>query len=187
LVGLGSGHRGCASGNAVRLFVSTDSLRGLPHGRDAPLSRLARQASTRLSLKGTQYSTAHDDPRDNLGMLLASVPYLGVVSGRLATLRFTLSRDGLDMVDERRRSHGRKRQSEASLCSLFRLTPAEAQIALGIAGGETLAAVAKGRGVSISTARTQLKSVFAKTGTHRQAELVVLLVGSRSPFAKRGS
>jgi DNA-binding CsgD family transcriptional regulator len=93
---------------------------------------------------------------------------------------------GLDMVHEPRRSHGRKRQSEAFLYSRFRLTPAEAQIALGIAGGETLAAVAKGRGLSVSTARTQLKSVFAKTGTHRQAELVILLIGSQSPFAKRG-
>jgi hypothetical protein len=42
---------------------------------------------------------------------------------------------GLDMVHEPRRSHGRKRQSEAFLYSRFRLTPAEAQIALGIAGG----------------------------------------------------
>jgi DNA-binding CsgD family transcriptional regulator len=74
------------------------------------------------------------------------------------------------------------RVSEASLRSRFDLTPAEAQIALGIAGGKTLAAIAEARSVSVSTAREQLKSVFVKTGTHRQAELVALLVGSRNPL-----
>ena len=72
-----------------------------------------------------------------------------------------------------------RRISEVSLRSRFLLTRAEAQIALGIADGETLAAIAQSRSVSISTARGQLKSVFAKTGTHRQAELMALLIAPR--------
>ncbi len=95
-------------------------------------------------------------------------------------------RNGIDMVHEPRRSRSTRRVSEASLRSRFCLTPAEAQIALGIADGETLAAVAEARGVSVSTARTQLKSVFVKTGTHRQAELVALLVGPRNRLRRRG-
>jgi len=59
-----------------------------------------------------------------------------------------------------------------------KLTPAEARIALGIARGDALAAIAKAHGISIATVRTQLKSVFAKTGTHRQAQLVALLAGT---------
>jgi hypothetical protein len=55
------------------------------------------------------------------------------------------------------------RVSEASLRSRFDLTPAEAQIALGIAGGKTLAAIAEARSVSVSTAREQLKSVFVNS------------------------
>jgi DNA-binding CsgD family transcriptional regulator len=79
-----------------------------------------------------------------------------------------------------------RRISEASLRSRFMLTPAEVQIALGIAEGRTLAAIAKMRGVAVSTARGQLKSVFAKTGTHRQAELVALLAGPRRPMHRHG-
>jgi DNA-binding CsgD family transcriptional regulator len=67
--------------------------------------------------------------------------------------------------------------SEQSLCSRFGLTAAEAHIALGIARGETLALMASARGTSVTTARTQLQSVFAKVGVRRQAELVALLSG----------
>jgi DNA-binding CsgD family transcriptional regulator len=65
--------------------------------------------------------------------------------------------------------------AEKALCSNFGLTAAEAHIALGIARGETLAFIATIRGVSIATARTQLKSVFSKLGAHRQSQLVALL------------
>jgi DNA-binding CsgD family transcriptional regulator len=70
--------------------------------------------------------------------------------------------------------------SKEALCSDFGLTPAEANIALGIARGETLASLATSRGISIATARTQLKQVFAKLGAHRQSQLVSLL--NRSLF-----
>ena len=62
-----------------------------------------------------------------------------------------------------------------TLRAAFGLTTAEARIALGIARGKTLAAIAEAHGIVVSTARTQLKSVFKKTGTHRQAELAVML------------
>jgi DNA-binding CsgD family transcriptional regulator len=75
--------------------------------------------------------------------------------------------------------------SEGSLRSRFMLTPAEVQVALGLAEGKTLAAIAKMRGVAVSTARGQLKSIFVKTGTHRQAELVALLVGARRATHRR--
>jgi DNA-binding CsgD family transcriptional regulator len=82
------------------------------------------------------------------------------------------------MAHKPRKGRSMRGFSEASLRSRFCLSPAEAQIALGIAKGETLAEIAKARSVSVSTARGQLKSVFAKTGTHRQAELVRLLIAS---------
>jgi DNA-binding CsgD family transcriptional regulator len=37
-------------------------------------------------------------------------------------------------------------------------------------------AAARRRGISGGTAKTQLASIFEKTGTHRQAELVRLLL-----------
>lgn len=61
--------------------------------------------------------------------------------------------------------------------ALFDLTPTEARVARAIGQGEELKAVAAMRGVSPETVRAQLKSVLAKTGTRRQAELANLLGG----------
>lgn len=64
---------------------------------------------------------------------------------------------------------------------LFDLTPAEARVACGVAGALTLEAIAVSAGVSLETVRSQLKNVFGKTGTARQAELVSLLGGLALP------
>jgi DNA-binding CsgD family transcriptional regulator len=58
----------------------------------------------------------------------------------------------------------------------FGLTPAETQLALRVGAGQTLKAAAEESGVTLETARSRLKIVFAKTGTHRQAELAVLVM-----------
>jgi DNA-binding CsgD family transcriptional regulator len=55
------------------------------------------------------------------------------------------------------------------------LTAAEGEIAKELATGKPLAQIADARGISIATGRTQLASIFAKTRTRRQAELVALL------------
>ena len=61
------------------------------------------------------------------------------------------------------------------LRSAFGLTPAETRIAIGISRGKSPAVIAKSHGVAVATVRTQLKSVFAKTRTHRQAELAAFV------------
>jgi DNA-binding CsgD family transcriptional regulator len=61
------------------------------------------------------------------------------------------------------------------LGSMFDLTPAEARLALSLSAGRTSGEVARELGTAISTVRSQLKAVLAKTGTHRQVELVRLL------------
>jgi DNA-binding CsgD family transcriptional regulator len=65
------------------------------------------------------------------------------------------------------------------LQGLFDLTPAEARVARFIAERQTIESVADSIGVSRETIRTQLKAVFAKTGTSRQADLVALLGGPK--------
>ena len=62
------------------------------------------------------------------------------------------------------------------LRSHFGLTLAEARLALHLVTGETLRSAAADLHTSYETARTQLKSIFSKTGTCRQAELVVVIV-----------
>lgn len=61
---------------------------------------------------------------------------------------------------------------------LFDLTPAEAKLAALIAGGHRPREAAAALGVMEETARTTLKQVMAKTGLHRQADLVGLLRGT---------
>ena len=57
----------------------------------------------------------------------------------------------------------------------FDLTPAEARVAVRVAGGEAVDAVAADLGIRMSTARTHLRNVFAKTGVTRIPELVAVL------------
>ncbi|AWN36741.1 helix-turn-helix transcriptional regulator [Methylobacterium radiodurans] len=66
---------------------------------------------------------------------------------------------------------------EALLREIYGLTTAEARLARMLADGRDLGDAADALGVAVSTARTQLKAVFAKTGTRRQAQLAVLLAG----------
>ena len=59
----------------------------------------------------------------------------------------------------------------------------EARVARAIIVGQTVESFSSSLGVSRETVRAQLKSVFAKTGVQRQAELVALLVGKTLPLA----
>jgi DNA-binding CsgD family transcriptional regulator len=61
---------------------------------------------------------------------------------------------------------------------LFDLTPSEAKLAALIAAGHPPREASLKLGVAEETARTTLKRVLAKTGLHRQADLVGLLRGA---------
>lgn len=65
--------------------------------------------------------------------------------------------------------------SEAQIAKLIGLTPAEARLARRLLDGETLQMGAKNIGIAANTARTQLRSIFRKTDTRRQADLVRVL------------
>lgn len=81
----------------------------------------------------------------------------------------TITQVGAEEMQVRRRLQG--------------LTGAERALALAVARGSTLAGYARGRGISLHTVRAQLKIVFQKTGTHRQAELVSLVLHRQPPPA----
>lgn len=68
------------------------------------------------------------------------------------------------------------RSVEGTLQSLHSLTPAEARLAALLAQGLSLYDAADRLGVTRHTARSVLKLVMSKTQTHRQAELVQLLL-----------
>ncbi|GCE44914.1 two component system response regulator [Rhodococcus wratislaviensis] len=64
----------------------------------------------------------------------------------------------------------------AALRRLYGLTNTEAEVALRVLRCEGLHPVADELSVSLTTIRTHLQHVFDKTETHRQAELVRLLL-----------
>ena len=63
-----------------------------------------------------------------------------------------------------------------TLRSLWQLTAAEAQLALALAAGHSVEEVAQRSGITLGTARVHLKRVLSKSGTHRQSELVRLIL-----------
>ncbi len=75
--------------------------------------------------------------------------------------------------------------SAAILEALFDLSPAEAKVTRLLLAGGTVAGIASSQGIRPETVRGQLKTVFAKTGVRRQAELVQLLGGIPVPGPPR--
>lgn len=64
------------------------------------------------------------------------------------------------------------------LRQLYDLSPAEARVAAAIALGRTVEEVAAATGVKESTLRTQLRTVFQKTGSRKQADLARLALAN---------
>ena len=118
------------------------------------------------------------------GALALSRPsMLRPLSVLVAPLGHKASVDGLDLGRTRPAAvvfvsdpEVRQETPAALLQRLYGLTPAEARLAEAMAGGGPLKAAAERLGIGRETARSQLKQVYAKTGTHRQAELVRLLL-----------
>jgi DNA-binding CsgD family transcriptional regulator len=124
------------------------------------IKRLLRSSSERFTLKADAWVTIHrEDKRD---LALHAVPIgEGDVQARTMVILVDLSTTP-------------QPRSEV-LEKLFGLTAAEARLAIQIGRGDTPADIALENGVSIATVRSPLASVFAKTQTSRQAELVALL------------
>jgi len=59
---------------------------------------------------------------------------------------------------------------------LLGLTPAEADQALALAGGQDLAEHARDRGIALGTARWRMKQILQKTGCRRQSDVVRLVL-----------
>jgi DNA-binding CsgD family transcriptional regulator len=66
--------------------------------------------------------------------------------------------------------------SRAMLREMYGLSAAEAEVCWRLANGQSLADIAKDTHASAETVRSQLKRVFGKTGTNRQADVVRLVL-----------
>ncbi len=138
-----------------------------PSGSDAgeALKALLRfDASARLTMKDDAWVVIRRDETGERPLVLHTVP---IINQALAGPQMILI-----IVDLWAHPH----LVPATLQKIFGLTPAEAKLAIEIAHGQTLDDIAAEHRVSPATARKQLASVLSKTYTHRQAELVALLV-----------
>jgi DNA-binding CsgD family transcriptional regulator len=101
-------------------------------------------------------------------LLLATLP-LKPIGSRDASIQFV--RGVVFIIDPDRTDN----PTVDSLRRAFDLTYREAQVAIVVAQGNGLQAAADATGVALTTARSQLQQVFAKTGTGQQAELAALV------------
>ncbi|HEX7036613.1 MAG TPA: helix-turn-helix transcriptional regulator [Pseudomonadales bacterium] len=71
------------------------------------------------------------------------------------------------------------------LMNAYRLTFAEARVALAVVHGDRLADAASRLRISINTVKSTLQRVFAKTETRSQTQLVRLLVATGTPAPRK--
>jgi len=74
-----------------------------------------------------------------------------------------------------------QRPTHEALRGLYGLTPAECRVALLLGDGHAPRQIANMIGVTENTVRSQIKSIFSKTGVKRQGELIRLLISNSSP------
>jgi DNA-binding CsgD family transcriptional regulator len=72
----------------------------------------------------------------------------------------------------------RQRPAQEVLRALYGLTPAECRVALLLGDGHAPGKIAGMVGVTDNTVRSQIKSIFSKTGVKRQGELIRLLLSN---------
>ena len=68
-----------------------------------------------------------------------------------------------------------------TLARAYKLTPAETRVLREILSGKSVVEAAADLGVAMTTARTHLDNIFAKTGVSRQSELIKLGAGVSPP------
>jgi DNA-binding CsgD family transcriptional regulator/PAS domain-containing protein len=161
---------------ATRLVQVVDSRLHLPHLQLAALLRTCREAEQRLKASG-----GDADP-----VSASRFHTLRIASGEESVYAFhaTLSPQremgafGLRPVVMLLFYHPASAPAiDASLLyAMFGLSPAECRIATQLAEGRTLKEIASANGTRHDTVRKQLQSIYQKTSTNRQPELVKLLL-----------
>ena len=73
---------------------------------------------------------------------------------------------------------------EHAIAKMFGLSPAQARLVAALVAGETMADYADTVGISMNTAKTQMRQIFLKTGVNRQADLIRAV--DANPLVKLG-
>ncbi len=147
--------------------VQNGLLRAAASESDASLQKLIRSTIAKRIVPAAEPSGAIAVARREASPLIVhSVPLPASVD------RFRQARAAVVIVDP-----GAYRALQVpDLRQMFGLTRSEAAVAAEFARGRVIAEIAGMRRVSPGTLRAQLRSIFTKTDTRRQAELVALLL-----------
>lgn len=147
----------------LRENASRNGSQSCSDWRQALKSLLHSDKTARFTMEENAWVVIRRDSEGKRPLVLHAVPIAeGATSGPHTVVIL------IDLV-------GTPQPTADALQKIFGLSPAEAKLAVRISQGESLADVAEASKVSITTARSQLASIFAKTRTRRQAELVSLL------------
>lgn len=164
---------------AARLFASGQGV-AVRHGRcylsdavaddrfAAALEKLSRGEPTPISRIG--FRTAAGAWQVSVAALPVAQPPGGTRLALLPLRRMVLVL-AVDLG-----SRGMDAGGLEALGGSFGLTQSEITFCRRLLLGETIAEAAERLGITLGTARTRLKAIFHKTGTSRQAELMLLLV-----------
>jgi DNA-binding CsgD family transcriptional regulator len=151
------------AGDGDGFLLRRGRLEAHRHDEAARLERLIRDAATAASQQGAGGGACRLSRRDGGAYAVAVTPLRAETDGGPSVPT------ALVLVSDPDRQ--RSRPPEGSLRVLYGLTVAEEALALALRDGRRLTEVAEARGVSLETVRVQLKSIFAKTGCDRQADL----------------
>jgi DNA-binding CsgD family transcriptional regulator len=120
-----------------------------------------------IDAKSTAFTLPRPSGRRALSVVIAPLPArAAMMSGPAAVAMFVSDPERSPVPDI------------ATLRAVFGLTPAEAELVRCLLSGLNLEQAAGRLGVQVGTVRKRLKVVFEKTDTHRQADLVKLVMSS---------
>ena len=150
---------------ALRL-LSADASLGQIATTEGRLERLIRDAAKRADGGYVDFARPQDGP---IRITVIPCPEADPVEGRAVSIDRPAALLWLSEPGEADRARRER------LIRAYRLTPAEAAVAIETAKGDGRAAVAARLGIRETTVRAHLSAIFDKTGVRRQAELVRLV------------
>lgn len=145
--------------------VAGGRLRARHYACDAALQQLVRAACAAKPWEVPPPPVLLRD-EENAQLLLRCLPIVG------AARDFTGGAVIVLLVSDLARPRA---ASVEVLRSVFGLTQSEARVAAALAGGRSPAEIALDLGISRGTVHVHLRSIFLKTDTHRQSELVAMI------------
>lgn len=170
-----------ANDAAVRMFERADGVfvrNGTLQGADASSTSALHRFMAKL-FAGVDDGFVHVDYVHHIQRLSGRKPYV--------CMGYPLSPateiEGIDHVAGNRTTMLLIRDPEkdavpawAELKNRYDMTEAEVEITQALASGMTIREIGNHRHVSYHTVRSQVKAIFQKTGCHRQAELMTLIL-----------